>query len=329
MDAVKSLCERIFYVDESSFSTLALDIFRFQYEHNEIYKIYVDGLGRNQADVICLEQIPFLPIEFFKNHALKSGSWESDLYFESSGTTGQITSKHWVADKAFYLKIAREIFKEAYGDISEFTVLALLPSYLERNNSSLVAMADDFISISNDPNSGFYLNNHNALFEMLKSLNAVGKKALLIGVTFGLLDFAEKYQIDFPELIVMETGGMKGRREELLREEVHSLLKKSFGVNQVHSEYGMTELFSQAYAKADGLFECGKTMKVFTRDINDPLTVDNNLRSGVLNIIDLANIYTCSFIETKDLGKVYPDGKFEVLGRMDNSDVRGCNLMVS
>jgi hypothetical protein len=329
MDSVKSLCERIFSVDETSFSDLVMEVFHFQYTHNALYKAYVDGLGRNPADIHRLEQIPFLPIEFFKSHKLKSGNWKSDLYFESSGTTGQITSKHWVADKAFYLEIAREIFVEAYGDIAELTVLALLPSYLERNNSSLVAMADDFISLSSDPNSGFYLNNHDALFETLHLLKAGGKKTLLIGVTFGLLDFSEQYQIDFPELIVMETGGMKGRREELVRDEVHVILKKSFGVSHVHSEYGMTELFSQAYAKADGKFECGKTMKVFTRDINDPLTVDNNLRSGVLNIIDLANIYTCSFIETKDLGKVLPDGKFEVLGRMDNSDVRGCNLMVS
>ncbi|MFT6827002.1 MAG: phenylacetate-coenzyme A ligase PaaK-like adenylate-forming protein [Roseivirga sp.] len=329
MDAVKSLCERIFSVDETSFSGLALDVFRYQYAHNTLYKAYVDGLGRNPADITRLEQIPFLPIEFFKSHELKSGNWKSDHYFESSGTTGQITSKHWVADMDFYLKIARDIFEEAYGNITEFTVLALLPSYLERNNSSLVAMADDFINLSNDPNSGFYLNNHKALFETLKLLKVGGKKTLLIGVTFGLLDFSEQYQIDFPELIVMETGGMKGRREELVREEVHTILKKSFGVSHVHSEYGMTELFSQAYAKANGEFECGNTMKVFTRDINDPLTVDNNLRSGVLNIIDLANVQTCSFIETKDLGKVLPDGKFEVLGRMDNSDVRGCNLMVS
>ncbi|PIQ48979.1 MAG: acyl transferase [Cytophagales bacterium CG12_big_fil_rev_8_21_14_0_65_40_12] len=329
MDVVKSLCERIFSVDEASFAPLALDIFHFQYANNALYKAYVNGLGRKPAEVRRLEQIPFLPIEFFKGHTIKSGNWNSELFFESSGTTGQITSKHWVADKSFYLKIARQIFEQAYGSIKDFTVLALLPSYLERANSSLVAMADDFIQLSNDPRSGFYLNEHQALYDTLMAQKAAGKKTLLIGVTFGLLDFAEEHQMDFPELIVMETGGMKGRREELVREEVHTILRKSFGVSHVHSEYGMTELFSQAYAKADGLFECGKTMKVFTRDINDPLTVNNNLRSGVLNIIDLANVQTCSFIETKDVGKVHSDGKFEVLGRMDNSDVRGCNLMVS
>uniref|UniRef100_UPI004048C38C acyl transferase n=1 Tax=Roseivirga sp. TaxID=1964215 RepID=UPI004048C38C len=316
-------------MNEASFAPLALDIFHFQYANNALYKAYVNGLGKRPSEVGRLEQIPFLPIEFFKGHTIKSGNWFSELFFESSGTTGQITSKHWVADKSFYLKIALQIFEQAYGSIKDFTVLALLPSYLERNNSSLVAMVDDFIQLSNDPHSGFYLNDHQALYKTLLEQKEVGKKTLLIGVTFGLLDFADIYQMDFPDLIVMETGGMKGRREELVREEVHAILKKSFGVSHVHSEYGMTELFSQAYAKADGLFECGKTMKVFTRDINDPLTVNNNLRSGVLNIIDLANVKTCSFIETKDVGKVHPNGKFEVLGRMDNADVRGCNLLVS
>lgn len=328
MDSVKSLSERVFCVEAGSFDQLAFDIFRYQVKHNAVYASYVDGLGKDLAKINTLEDIPFLPIEFFKTQRVISGNWQAELFFESSGTTGQVTSKNWVYDKSFYLDIARSIFNDFYGPVGDFTILALLPSYLERNNSSLVAMVADFIQLSSDQRSGFFLHDHADLYQALLQCKKENKKTLLIGVTFGLLDFVEKFQIEFPDLIVMETGGMKGRREELLRAEVHKQLKLGLGVDQVHSEYGMTELFSQAYAKSEGVFTCSKTMKVFTRDINDPLTVSNSLRSGVLNIIDLANLHTCSFIETKDIGRVTPNGDFEVLGRMDNSEQRGCNLMI-
>ncbi|MGW8123562.1 acyl transferase [Roseivirga echinicomitans] len=328
MDFVKSLCARVFSVEEASFEALALDVFRFQHQENPVYRDFVNHLGVNIEAITKLESIPFLPIEFFKTHTIKSGNWQSDLCYESSGTTGQITSKHWVADEEFYLKIAQKIFAKTYGNVEEYTVLALLPSYLERSNSSLVAMANRFIQFSKDPASGFFLNNADELYELLLTCKSEGRKTILLGVTFGLLDFVEAYQMDFPELIVMETGGMKGRREELVREEVHEILKTGFGVSNIHSEYGMTELLSQGYSQGEGLFRCGYTMKILTRDINDPLTVTNQVRSGGINIIDLANVHSCSFIETKDLGRVYPDGTFEVLGRIDNSDIRGCNLMV-
>ena len=328
MDSLKSLYERVFSVNENSFEALALDIFRLQHKMNPIYRAFVNHLGVSPELVTKLEQIPFLPIEFFKTHTIKTGDWQSDICYESSGTTGQITSKHWVADEDFYLKIAEQIFAKTYGEVKDYTVLALLPSYLERSNSSLVAMANRFIQISADPSSGFFLNNSKELYDTLLRCKNEGRKTILLGVTFGLLDFVEQFQIDFPELIVMETGGMKGRREELVRDEVHEILKPGFGVQHIHSEYGMTELLSQGYSQGNGIFRCGYTMKLLTRDINDPLTVTNQVRSGGINIIDLANLHSCSFIETKDLGRVYTDGSFEVLGRLDNSDVRGCNLMV-
>ncbi|WP_323755877.1 acyl transferase [Roseivirga sp.] len=328
MDTAKSLYERIFYVDENSFESLALNIFRLQHKTNPIYRDFVNHLGVATELVTKLEQIPFLPIEFFKVHTIKSGDWQSDICYESSGTTGQTTSKHWVANDEFYLKIATQIFTKTYGEVKDYTVLALLPSYLERSNSSLVAMANRFIDISEDPSSGFFLNNSQELYDTLLKCKAEGRKTILLGVTFGLLDFVEQYQMNFPELIVMETGGMKGRREELVRDEVHEMLKSGFGVHNIHSEYGMTELLSQGYSQGKGIFRCGYTMKILTRDINDPLTVTNQVRSGGINVVDLANLHSCSFIETKDLGKVYSDGSFEVLGRIDNSDVRGCNLMV-
>lgn len=328
MDFVKSLYGRIFSVNEKSFEALALEVFRFQHLNNPVYHDFVNYLGVDVESVIKMEQIPFLPIEFFKTHTIKSGDWQSDICYESSGTTGQVTSKHWVADEEFYLKIAEQTFVRSYGDVKGFTVLALLPSYLERSNSSLVAMANRFIQISEDPSSGFFLNNSEQLYDRLLKCKTEGKKTILLGVTFGLLDFVEQFQMNFPELIVMETGGMKGRREELVRDEVHEILKSGFGVQNIHSEYGMTELLSQGYSQGNGIFRCGYTMRILTRDINDPLTVTNQVRSGGINIIDLANVHSCAFIETKDLGKVYPDGTFEVLGRLDNSDVRGCNLMV-
>ena len=329
MEIFKSLYQRAFSVDESGFEPLALELFHFQYKHNAVYKAYVDHLTVNPALVTEMTQIPFLPISFFKGHNIQTGSWEAQTTFESSGTTGQVTSKHAVWQSTFYLENCRIQFERFYGPVKDYTVLALLPSYLERENSSLVLMAQDFIERSADNRSGFFLHNTDELVALLSTLQEEDKKVLLLGVTFGLLDLAEVYKIDLGDTIIMETGGMKGRRKEMLRAEVHDQLRAAFGVSKIHSEYGMTELFSQAYSKGEGIFEASGSIKVFTRDVNDPLLVSNKLRSGALNIIDLANVHSCAFIETQDLGKVHSDGSFEVLGRMDNSDIRGCNLMLA
>ena len=328
MEIFKSLSERVFSLSPGQFDALALELFHLQYQHNPVYRDYVNHLTVNPEMVTKLTEIPFLPIQFFKNHAVKTGEWQATQVFESSGTTGQVTSRHEVYATDQYLQNCELIFETHYGPIENFTVLALLPAYLERSGSSLVLMAEHFISRSNDPRSGFFLYEHEPLMAQLEELKKEKRPVLLLGVTFALLDLAEKYSIDFPELIVMETGGMKGRRKEMTRQEVHAQLTQAFGVKTIHSEYGMTELFSQAYSKGWGIFQPSGSMCVMTRDVNDPLTISNELRSGALNIIDLANVHSCCFIETQDLGKVYPDGSFEVLGRMDNSDIRGCNLMV-
>jgi len=329
MDIFKSLYQQVFSVTPEGFESLALQLFQFQYVHNPIYKAYVDHLTVNPSKVTELTSIPFLPIEFFKGHRVATGSWKEERIFESSGTTGMATSRHFVFDSSYYLQNCRQAFEMEYGSLSEYTILALLPSYLEREGSSLIFMAEDFIKKSGDSRSGFFLHNTGELVETLTQLRKEGRKILLLGVTFGLLDLAEAFQLDLEGVIVMETGGMKGRRKEMLRTEVHEVLTRSFGVDRIHSEYGMTELFSQAYSKGWGIFKPAGSMHVFTRDINDPLTVSNELRSGGLNIIDLANIHSCCFIETKDIGKVHENGTFEVLGRMDNSDIRGCNLMLA
>jgi len=240
-----------------------------------------------------------------------------------------INSKHLVTDVSWYEESFRRAFGLFYGDIKSYCVLALLPSYLEREGSSLIYMAEDLVKSSENPDSGFYLYNHEELFQQLKKHQQAGKPTLLIGVTFALLDFIEHYQLDFPELIVMETGGMKGRRKEMIREELHQTLCKGFGVKSIHSEYGMTELLSQAYSKGDGIFNCPPWMKIITRDTNDPMTELAVNQTGGINIIDLANINSCSFIATQDLGRTYGDGSFEVLGRFDNSDIRGCNLLIA
>ena len=328
MNTFKSLSEQVFSFVKNEFDALALKIFRFQAEQNSVYKSYLQNLGVNIDSINTIDKIPFLPIELFKTKEVKTGKWDSQGFFESSGTSGAISSKHFYPNLDIYLKNCESIFNEFYGDSSEFVWLALLPSYLERGGSGLVTMADYFISKSKHNESGFYLDDHKLLIEKLRELQKDRKKTILLGVTFALLDLRIKLDIQYPELIVMETGGMKGRREEMVRNDIHEVIKTRFLVDQVHSEYGMTELFSQAYSKGGGIFCPGSTMKVIMRDVNDPLTVSNNLRSGGLNIIDLANLHSCSFIETKDLGIVYGDGSFEVLGRIDNSDIRGCNLML-
>ncbi len=286
-------------------------------------------MGCEPNKVQSLEQIPFLPIEFFKGQEVVSRAFTPQAIFKSSGTTQQNRSRHFVADVSFYKQHAQLLFEDAYGPLAGCVVLALLPSYLEQGDSSLVMMIDHFIKATGQTEEGFYLHNHNDLREALKSAKAAGKKVYLFGVTYALLDLAEEISPEEGEGIVLfETGGMKGRRREMIREELHAILSKAFGVAAIHSEYGMTELLSQAYSQGFGIFQPSRTLRILIRDVNDPLAVSAVSSSGGINVIDLANIDSCAFIETKDLGKLYSDGSFEVLGRFDNSDVRGCNLMV-
>ena len=322
--------DKIFSITESGFSQLALDIFHFQYEANSVYNSYVNALGKTPSDVDEIEKIPFLTISFFKTDEIKTGKFNAEVIFKSSGTTQTINSQHHVKDASIYTKSFTTAFKKIYGEPQEWSVLGLLPSYLEKGNSSLVYMVDNLIKQSQHPESGFYLYELERLKETLFLLERANQRALLIGVTYALLDLAEKFPMQLINTIIMETGGMKGRREELTRIEVHDQLKKAFGKTEIHSEYGMTELLSQAYAKKEGRFEFPPWMKVLIRDDEDPLTVQHSASgvvSGALNIIDLANVYSCSFIATDDVGKLYPDKSFEVLGRMDGSDLRGCSLL--
>ncbi|NVK53212.1 MAG: acyl transferase [Flavobacteriaceae bacterium] len=313
---------------QQAFKERALQTFKHQFKENKLYRSFCDLLYVHPSDVNALEEIPFLPIQFFKTHQVVSSTDQVQQIFTSSGTTGIQTSKHFVTDLTYYQTSYLKGFEHFYGAVSDYTVLALLPNYLEREGSSLVYMVRDLIKKSQQFESGFYLNNLDALAATLTSLNEKGKKVLLIGVSFALLDLVEKYQFNLKNTIVMETGGMKGRRKELIRTELHSILKEGFGVSEIHSEYGMTELLSQAYSKGNGIFDCPPWMKIFTRDTEDPLSILSNGKSGGINIIDLANYNSCSFIATQDLGKVNHNGSFEVIGRFDNSDIRGCNLMV-
>lgn len=328
--AMKPDKQQIFSIDtEAAFTETALQVFRHQAQNCRVYADFIRGLGITPQSVTTVQQIPFLPIEFFKGHRILSSADDAQITFTSSGTTGIITSSHFITDVSWYQESFRKAFKLFYGDIKAYTVLALLPSYLERQGSSLIYMAQDLISQSENPDSGFYLYNHDELAVKLAEQQKAGRPTLLIGVTFALLDFVEQHQINFPELIVMETGGMKGRRKEMIRQELHEALYKGFGVKSIHSEYGMTELLSQAYSKGEGIFNCPPWMKIITRDTNDPLSLVNDGKVGGINVIDLANINSCSFIATKDLGKIYADGSFEVLGRFDNADIRGCNLLIA
>lgn len=325
--------DKIFSVTENSFGQLALDIFHFQYEANPIYNSYVNALGKTLSAVDEIEKIPFLPISFFKTDEIKTGKFNGDVIFKSSGTTQTINSQHHVKDVSIYVQSFTTAFEKIYGELKDWCILGLLPSYLEKGDSSLVYMVESFIKQSQHAQSGFYLYDLDKLKETLLSLETSNQKTLLIGVTYALLDFAEKFTTELKNTIIMETGGMKGRREELTRMEVHELLRKAFGNTEIHSEYGMTELLSQAYAKKEGRFQCPPWMRVLIRDDADPLTVSvPRLQTvapvtGALNIIDLANLYSCSFIATDDVGKLYADKSFEVLGRMDGSDLRGCSLL--
>ncbi len=322
---IKKFINCIFSSKLKNFDELALDAFHYQYNNNDVYNEYCKLVGVLDNNTIKnLSQIPFIPIEFFKNKSILLNQKKSEIIFESSGET---KSKHFVADIEIYKKSFFKGFELFYGDIETYCFLALLPSYLERENSSLVYMCKQLITTSKHKLSGFYLNEFDNLKQNLMQLKAQNQKTILLGATFALLDFVEEYSIDFPELIVMETGGMKGRRKEITRPEVHEYLKKSFRVSNIHSEYGMTEMLSQAYAKQDGKFESPPWVKVFTTEINDVFSKAQNAKNGIINVIDLANIYSCCFLKTSDIGKVFDDETFEVLGRLDNSDLRGCSLL--
>lgn len=320
---------RVLSMQAQDFDQLALEAFAYQAKHNPIYAQYINYLGINPTTIATVEQIPFLPIEFFKTHQVSCNDIQTALVFESSGTTGQITSKHLIENKVFYDQLAEQIFYKQYGPLDQYEILALLPSYLERKNASLVCMIDNFVSKSGK-HSGFYLYNQQDLAEKIEALADRSHRVIVIGVTFALLDMSEAFPCNFQEGILIETGGMKGRKREMIRQEVHELLKTGFGVKQVFSEYGMTELTSQAYSGMDGTFQMPDSMRVYLREINDPFTTIQQLgRTGGINVIDLGNIHSCCFIETKDIGTLAGKSSFNVLGRMDNSDVRGCNLMVS
>ena len=313
---------------QKQFEKIALKVFRFQHENNKVYRDFCDFLKVNPQQVKSVQQIPFLPIQFFKSHDVVSNPNPAQVTFTSSGTTGMITSRHLVTDVTMYEESYRKGFSEFYGNIEDYVVLALLPSYLERDGSSLIYMVEDLIKLSNHAESGFYLHNHEELTQKLVELDKSGQNTILIGVTYALLDLIEKYQFKLQNTIIMETGGMKGKRKEMIREELHEQLCEGFGVNAIHSEYGMTELLGQAYSLGNGIFECPGCMQILVRDPEDALTYVNEGKTGGINVIDLANINSCSFIATQDLGKKYPNNSFEVLGRFDNSDIRGCNLMV-
>ena len=314
--------------NNTDFERSALRIFNHQYHNNITYQRFCNLLGITKTSVKHIHNIPYLPIQFFKQEKVISTPAPIRKIFTSSGTTGSITSKHYVSDLTVYEKSFRKGFQHFYGDITEYVVLALLPSYLERDGSSLVYMAEKLIEDSNHLESGFYLHDIKKLVTTLERLTLKGEKILLLGVSFALLDLVENYDIQLSDTtIVMETGGMKGQRKEMIREELHQILKEGFGIPLIHSEYGMTELLSQGYSKGNSIFNCPPWMKISIRDPEDPLTQLSINKTGGVNVIDLANINSCSFIATQDLGKIYTDGSFEILGRFDHSDIRGCNLM--
>ncbi len=326
--------KRVFAASEDSFNGLALELFNYQYQNNAIYRKYCDAINVNAAEVDNIKKIPFLPISFFKTHMVTTTSFEPEMVFESSGTTQTTNSKHYVKDISIYKESFTNCYRKFYDLPQSKCVLGLLPSYLERKNSSLVLMTEELINASNNNLSGFYLYDYEKLHRTLLHNELLKLPTLLIGVTYALLDFAEKFPVTLRNTIVMETGGMKGRREEMTRQEVHSQLQNSFGLSLIHSEYGMTELLSQAYSKGDGIFHCPGWMKILLREEDDPFNLIANKDAkeksltGIINIIDLANIYSCCFIATDDIGRLHANSSFEVLGRMDNSDVRGCSLMV-
>lgn len=316
------------FAQDNNFESTALKVFAHQYHSNPTYQEFCKHLNCNPKDVKTIEEIPFIPISFFKTRKIVSSQKKVEMTFTSSGTTGSQVSSHHVTDLEWYYQSFTKGFEFFYGAVSDYAILALLPSYLEREGSSLILMAEELIKKSNNPHSGFYLNNLDELTNKLDILEHQNQKTLLIGVSFALLDLVEKKKFNLHNTIVMETGGMKGRRKEMIREELHDILKEGFGVESIHSEYGMTELLSQAYSKGNGIFQTPPWMKILIRDTEDALTLVNDGKTGGLNIIDLANYNSCSFIATQDLGKKINENQFEILGRFDHSDIRGCNLMV-
>ena len=329
--------DKVLAVTDPGFEKLAIDLFHFQYQNNSLYRQYADVLKIEPSTVNDIGKIPFLPIRFFKSHRVVTTSFDPAIVFESSGTTGSVNSRHYIKDPAVYRESFIKAFEHFYGSVKDWCILGLLPSYLERKNSSLVYMVDELTRLSDNARSGFYLNEFDELFATLGELEKQEQKTILIGVTFALLDFAAFYQnkngVPLKQAIIMETGGMKGRRKEMVRPAVHDVLKQAFQVSTIHSEYGMTELLSQAYSDGSGIFRSAPWMKVLTRDEQSPFEVKLPRPgavpdTGVINIIDLANIYSCCFIATDDTGRLFPDGRFQVAGRMDNSDLRGCSLMV-
>jgi len=309
------------------FEQLALEVFQYQYRKTKVYRQFCDFLKVKPTSIRSSKDIPFLPIQFFKSHRVISEDFSAAITFTSSGTTGSISSKHYVANLEIYEMSFSKAFHKAYGDPSDYAILALLPSYLQRDGSSLIYMVNNLINKSNNIHSGFFLNDINTLIYKLNHLDRNNQKTILLGVSYALLDLIEQQKFCLKNTIIMETGGMKGKRKELLKAELHDFLKTGFGLSSIHSEYGMTELLSQAYSKGDGLFDCPPWMKILIRDTEDALSYTHGATGGI-NVIDLANLYSCSFVATQDLGKCYPNGSFEIIGRFDTSDIRGCNLMV-
>ncbi len=328
MRSISSIEADIFTCKDDEFEALSLEVFRWQAEHVAVYRQYLSYLNRNPKDVQCIADIPFLPLELFRTQQVIADGFSVEKIFRSSTTTGTVPSSHFVASLELYKKSFSKAFEYFYGNVEDYCILALLPSYLERDDASLVYMAKSLIQQSKHPQSGFYLQNQEELIQCIQSLQGGNQKILLLGVTFALLDLAEQFPLSLKGVQVMETGGMKGRRKEMTRTEVHTILRSAFQIKEVHSEYGMTELLSQAYSLGQEIFECPPWMKVFTADVTDPFSPTDLGKTGTLQIVDLANLYSCSFLASSDLGKVQEDGKFEILGRVDRSMVRGCNLMV-
>ena len=313
--------------DPIYFKDLALKIYDFQYKNNRVYRQFCNLNNKNLDNVQEILEIPFLPISFFKTHKILSSKKIEKIFF-SSGTTNKIISKHFVSDLNLYEKSFLTNFQENFGDPRDYTIIGLLPNYLENKSSSLIYMVKRLINKSNCEESGFYLNEYDLLIKKILRLENLSKKIILIGVSYALLDLIETKKINLKNTIVLETGGMKGTRKEMVKEEFHEVLKSGFGIKNIQSEYGMTELLSQAYSKGDGIFECPNWMKVIIRDINDAQNMEFNKKTGGINIIDLANLYSCSFIATDDLGKMVGESNFQILGRIDNSDLRGCNQLI-
>jgi Acyl-protein synthetase, LuxE len=320
--------QSVFSLPEADLVPRALEVFRFQYEQNPLYRDFVRALGVRPGSVGRIEEIPFLPVSFFKTNEVRAGEFVPEIVFESSGTTGMAPSRHLVRDVGLYRQSFLTGFEHFYGPVGDWCMIGLLPAYLERSNSSLVYMVNELIRDSGHPDSGFYLYEYDALYGLLRRLETVGQKTMLIGVTFALLDFAERHALTLEHTVVMETGGMKGRRREITRDELHDVLRERLGVKVVHAEYGMTELLSQGYSAGDGVFRCPGWMKVLVRSEDDPLEVRDH-GEGLINVVDLANVWSCAFLATEDIGVVGPDGGFTIAGRVDHSDIRGCSLLVA